>query len=46
MKYAAEMVSVAMIYIPSFIKTGSVFQMLMEGDSQRHRQRGDCISLL
>jgi hypothetical protein len=31
MKYAVEMGSVAMIYIPSFRKTGSGIQKLMEG---------------
>jgi hypothetical protein len=47
MKYAVEMGSGAMIYIPSFIKIGSGIQKLMgRGDSQTHRQHGDCISLL
>jgi hypothetical protein len=46
MKYAVEMGSVAMIYIPSFIKIGSGIQKLMGGDSQTHRQHGDHISLL
>jgi hypothetical protein len=36
MKYAIEMVSGAMIYIPHFIKTGSAIQKLIWGDSQRH----------
>jgi hypothetical protein len=38
MKYAIEMGSGAMIYIPSFIKTGSGIQKLMGGggDSQIH----------
>jgi hypothetical protein len=31
MKYAIEMGSNAMIYIPSFIKTGSAIQKLMGG---------------
>jgi hypothetical protein len=31
MKYAAEMGSVVVIYIPSFIKTGSCIQKLMGG---------------
>jgi hypothetical protein len=31
MKYAVEMGSGAMIYIPSFIKIGSSIQMLMGG---------------
>jgi hypothetical protein len=41
MKYAAEMGSGAMIFIPSFIKIGSGI-----GDSQTHRQHGDRINLL
>jgi hypothetical protein len=47
MKYAVEMSSVAMIYIPNFIKIGSGIQKL-EGftDTQTHRQHGDPISLL
>jgi hypothetical protein len=31
MKYAAEMGSGAMIYVPSFIKIGSDIQKLIEG---------------
>jgi hypothetical protein len=46
MKYAVEMGSGAMIYIPSFIKIGSGIQNLIGGDSQTHKQHGDCISLL
>jgi hypothetical protein len=34
MKYAAEMGSGAMIYIPSFIKIGSGIQKLTRGDTQ------------
>jgi hypothetical protein len=34
MKYAIEMSSGAMIYIPSFIETGSATQKLMGGDTQ------------
>jgi hypothetical protein len=34
MKYAVEMGSVAMIYVPSFIKIGSAIQKWMEGDTQ------------
>jgi hypothetical protein len=45
MKYAVEMGSGAMIYIPSFINTGSGIQKLM-GDTQTHRQDEDRISLL
>jgi hypothetical protein len=41
MKYAVEMGSGAMIYIPSFIKIGLSIQKVMErwefGDSQKHR---------
>jgi hypothetical protein len=46
MKYAVEMGSVAIIYIRSFVKTGSVIQKLTGGDTQIHRQDGDGISLL
>jgi hypothetical protein len=45
MKYAVEMGSVIMIYIPNFIKIGSGIEMLM-GDTQTHIQEDDCISLL
>jgi hypothetical protein len=39
MKYAVEMDSGAMIYIPSSMKIGSSIQKLMgRGDSQRHRR--------
>jgi hypothetical protein len=34
MEYVDEMGSVAIIYIPSFIKTGSGTQMLIVGDTQ------------
>jgi hypothetical protein len=44
MKYAIEIGSVAMIYIPSFIKTGSGIQKLLWRGI--HRQDGDFISLL
>jgi hypothetical protein len=37
MKYAVEISSVAMIYIPSFIKTGLAIQKLIERDIQTHR---------
>jgi hypothetical protein len=43
MKFAVEMGSDAIIYIPSFIKIVSGIQKLIGGD---HRQHGDCISLL
>jgi hypothetical protein len=36
MKYAVEVGSGAMIYIPSFIKTGSGTQKLMGGGIHRH----------
>jgi hypothetical protein len=45
MKYAFEMGSVDMIYIPSFIKIGSGIQKLMAG-TQTHKQDGDRISIL
>jgi hypothetical protein len=44
MKYAIEMGSGAMIYIPSFIKTGSGIQKLIRGWGGA--QDGDRISLL
>jgi hypothetical protein len=44
MKYAVEMGSGAMIYIPSFIQTGSGIQKLVEGEIYRHH--GDRMSLL
>jgi hypothetical protein len=48
MKYAVEMGSGAMIYIPSFIKIGSGIQKFMVGGgyTHTHRQHGDRISLL
>jgi hypothetical protein len=45
MKYAVEMGSGAMIYIPSFIKTCSGIQKLIWADTQTHRQHGDYIRL-
>jgi hypothetical protein len=44
MKYAVEMGSGAMIYIPSFIKIGLGIQKLMGGGI--HRQHGGRMSLL
>jgi hypothetical protein len=44
MKYAVEMGSGAMIYIPSFINIGSGIQKLM-GDTQTHIQHGNIISI-
>jgi hypothetical protein len=38
MKYAVEMGSGAMIYIPSFIPIGSGSQKLMGGGGDPHRQ--------
>jgi hypothetical protein len=46
MKYAVEMGSGATIYTPSFLKTGSGIQKLIEGGSQTHKQHGDLISLI
>jgi hypothetical protein len=48
MKYAAEMGSGAMIYIPSFIKIGSSNKVDWggEGNTQVHRQHSDIICLL
>jgi hypothetical protein len=47
MKYAFEMGSSVMIYIPRLIKIGSGIQKFMgRRDSQIHRQHGDLISLL
>jgi hypothetical protein len=43
MRYAVEMGSVAMIYMPSFIRIGSDSRKLM---GRTHRQRDDPISLL
>jgi hypothetical protein len=37
MKYAVQMGSDAMIYIPSFIKTGSGIERFIGSDSQTHR---------
>jgi hypothetical protein len=39
MKYTAEMGSVATIYIPSFIKTGSGIQKLIGGMNIQHEDR-------
>jgi hypothetical protein len=36
----------AVIYVPSFIKTGSGVQKLIGGDTQTPRQQRDLISLL
>jgi hypothetical protein len=42
MTYTVERVSGALIYILSFINTGSVIQKLI-GDTQTYRQHGDRI---
>jgi hypothetical protein len=46
MKYAIEMGSGAIIYIPSFIKISSAIQNFMGRNTRTHRQHGDRISLL
>jgi hypothetical protein len=46
MKYAVEMGSGAMMYVPSLIKIGSGIQRLLRGDTHTDRQHGDLISLL
>jgi hypothetical protein len=43
MKYTVEMGSVAMIYIPNFIKIGSGVQKIM---GEIHRKHGDLISII
>jgi hypothetical protein len=45
MKYAVEIGSGAMIYIPNFIKIGSGIQRL-KGGINKYRQHGDLISPL
>jgi hypothetical protein len=39
MKYAVEMGSVAMIHVPSFIKTGPGIQKFIGVDLQTHRMK-------
>ena len=46
LKYAADIISGGMIYIPSLIKTGSGVQKLLEGNTQTERMDGDCVRLL
>jgi hypothetical protein len=46
MKYAVEMDSGGMIYIPIFIKIILAIQKLMGGYTHTHRHHGDRISLL
>jgi hypothetical protein len=46
-EYAVDKDLGAMVYIPTFINTGSDFQKVMErGDTRTHREHGDRISLL
>jgi hypothetical protein len=45
MKYAVELGSYAMMYIPALIKIGADVQKLIGMESQAHRQCGDLISL-
>jgi hypothetical protein len=45
MKYAGELGSGAMIYIPSFMKNGSATQNLI-GGTRTHREHSDRIYLL
>jgi hypothetical protein len=46
MKYAVQMGSGAMIYIPSFMKICSAIQKLLRGNTQTHRQHGARMNLL
>jgi hypothetical protein len=48
MKYAVQVGSGAMIYILSFMRTGSTIKIILRRyrDTQGHRQHGDRISLL
>jgi hypothetical protein len=46
MKYAAEMGSGATIYLPNFTQIGSGTQKLIVGNTQRHGQHSDLMSLL
>jgi hypothetical protein len=46
MKYAVEMSSGAMIYVPSFIKIGSTIQKLKWRGRITDTQHGDHVSLL
>jgi hypothetical protein len=45
MNYTEEMVSGAMIYIPSFIEISSGIQQLKRGNTETSRHYGDYISL-
>jgi hypothetical protein len=46
MKYAVEMSSSVMTYIPSFVESGSRIQTLIWGDTQAHREHDGLISIL
>jgi hypothetical protein len=46
MEYAVQIVSGAMMYIPSFIKIASGIQKLIGGEGVIHSQHGDQINLL
>jgi hypothetical protein len=46
MKYGVKLGLGAMIYIPSFKKTGSDIRKLTGRNSQIHRRQSDLISLL
>jgi hypothetical protein len=46
MEYGVEIGSGAMIYIPSFMKTGSSIQKLRGGGGLTDTQHGDRLSLL
>jgi hypothetical protein len=46
MKYAVEMSSGAMVYIPSFIKIGSGLQTLIGEFTNTNRPHGDLIRLI
>jgi hypothetical protein len=46
MKYAAEMGSGAIMYVPSFVKIGAGIHKLIGGYLQTHRQHGNRISTL
>jgi hypothetical protein len=45
MKYVVELGSGAMMYIPSFMKTGSGIETLSVGRIHRHRQHGNSIPI-
>jgi hypothetical protein len=46
MRYAVEIGSGAMIYIPSLIEIGSGIENLIGGGIQKIHRQEDCISLL